>query len=166
MSYFCIIGHAQFPLVRVEILDKRFTKDKQGFYAVHTVHLETETEIDGARHTIAVLDNMFAASRKASGVYQTDLQSVVDAYEAILEGQDQPTPRPIQDRIAAGFAAGLLFLWITGAGTVFFVCWLVIIAVRQQSGLMAVAETAFIHTVLFGHRDLFVKLVEIALGRR
>lgn len=166
MPYFCIIGHKQFPLVRVEILDRKFKTDKNGFFAVHTVHIETDSELEGAKHTIAVLDTMLQARRKASGVYQASIKEVVDVYTAIIDGQDRPEPRPMLERIAAGFAAALLFVWVTCVGTVFIICWMVLLAFRQQSGLMAVAETGFLWSTLFSHRQLFKHLVEIALGRR
>lgn len=166
MPYFCIIGHNQLPIVRVEVKDRKFKSDQQGFFAVHTVHLETDSAVDGAHHTIAVLDEMLKARKKHTGIYHAPLKDVIQAYEAILASTEEVVRHSTADRIAAGVTAALLFVWVTGVGTVFFICWMVILAFRQQSGLMAAAETSFLWSTLFSHRQLFKRLVEIALGRR
>ena len=153
------------PIVLVAIHEKRpKDTDKDGFQLRYIAEVHG-TAIEGAQITIEMLDEALEQKRRDSGVYQCKYQEVRDALQVIMDAAPKPWTSNIFVRIGAGllaFALTMVMGAAVAAGTLF---WLVVCAVKKQSGMLTMAETAVMWSIL-DWRPIIHPLIRIALGKR
>ena len=143
--FFSIASHPQLPLVVAKATERRPKDvDKDGF------QLRYIAALDGAAsdYIVELLDGAMGPKTKAPGVYHAKYDEVREALQNILDDAPKPKAPPMVFRVLAGIAAVALtaaFGFFAVAGTIF---WLAVCAMKRQSGLLTMAETAVVWRIL------------------
>lgn len=150
MPHFCIWEHPQYRIVRANLVERRPNPrkaDPDGFVLRYTVQI-TEQAVEGALQAIDMLDDAMGDRTKGGGVYQASYADVRAAYESVLGA----APRPKGDHIAMRALCLVVGAALLGASCCLIVwstiVWAVICMFRNRSGLMVMAESAIIWSIV------------------
>jgi hypothetical protein len=164
MPLFCIFDHPQMPLVRISVEKRRRDHDKFGFRLRYVLEISDDQE-GHAEHVISLVDDAMGKATKAHGTYQAKYEDVRAAYGELLDAARPPETvpwhdvlRPVALALAATLMVGMIVL--IPPATVLF---LFVSAIKRQSGLAAMAESAIIWSIL-DWRPTIYRLIRFGLG--
>lgn len=162
MALFCIFSHPQLPLVRISIEPKRKNETRDGFVLRYMLEIPKDGS-DHADDVIHTIDDAMGKCTRAHGLYQTTYEVVKATYDDLLA--DAMADRPIDYapvlRAAAVIVATLLTIAMSVILPLVTMLWLFISAIKNQSGIRAMAESAIVWSI-FDWRPLIHKLFHYA----
>jgi hypothetical protein len=146
MPYFCIFAHPQMPLVRASVEKRRKDLTRDGFALRYSVDVSDQPP-EHCEQVIGLLDAALGSRTKAHGVYQAKFEDVMSAFEG-LPRDPPPTDHSDWLRPFALMAAVALTVGMCVLLPLAVIFWMFIAAVQRQSGLVTMAESAVVWSIL------------------
>ncbi len=162
MPFFDVYDHPQMPLTRIVVEDRSRPVTKDGFRLRRSVDLAHSSREHGLA-VIALVDAAMGAKTKAPGVYQARYDEVRAAIEALPRRPKPFDPHPYLrwPALAAGIALTAAMCVAVPIVTVMF---LIVSAIKRQSGFAAMAEATIIGSI-FDWRPFIHRLFRYFKGR-
>ena len=160
MPHFCIFDHPKMPIIRVSIEPRRRDETKDGFRLRYIVQVASA---DHADDVISTLDDLMGKQTRAHGIYQASYDAVKAEYDGLLRDAMSDAPLDWSPLLrAAAVVAGVV---LTIGMSIILPCavllWLFVSALKSQSGLTAMAESAVVWSI-FDWRPFIQRLFHYA----